>query len=133
MLKLSEATQHKLAQLDAKALHTGQLIEMRNKYGLLLGVGTTISAFQELTDKKGNFLYSFEVKEGWNDKLEYFKYTTSDAVFDIYSKRDIKSPNPNFQIILKKTEDYWYNRKLDWDKSDSVLKECPGVIINKIK
>ena len=46
-LKLSEATKEKIEALERRASNSNQLIEMRNKYGLLLAVGTTVSAFHE--------------------------------------------------------------------------------------
>ena len=135
-LKLSEATKEKIEALDRRANNSNQLIEMRNKYGLLLAIGTTVSAFQEMRDKKGERLYHFQVHEGWKESkggYNYFKYTSSDVILDIYSAKENKSPNEAFQAVLDKNEKFWKMKKEKWDKSTSVLKECPGVLINKIK
>lgn len=136
-LKLSEATKEKIEALERRASNSNQLIEMRNRYGLLLAVGTTVSAFHEMRDKKGDYLYQFQVHEGWKETKDggytYFKYTSSDIVLDIYFPKENKSPNEAFQAVLDKNEKFWKTKKEKWDKSTSVLKECPGVLINKIK
>jgi len=54
-------------------------------------------------------------------------------VLDIYSPKENKSPNKAFQTVLEKNEKFWKTKKEKWDKSDSVLKECPGVLINNVK
>ncbi len=136
-LKLSEATNQKIEALDRRAANSNQLVEMRSKYGLLLAVGTTISSFHQLKDKKGDYVYRFQINEGWKENKEggyhYFRYTSSDVLLDIYSEKEHKSSNQLFQNVLIHHENFWKTKKDKWDKSDSILKECPGVLINNNK
>ena len=133
VVKLSEATPESLKALDKLALETGKLIEMRNRFGLLLSVGTTISAFQDCRDKKGNYLFSVEKKFVYPSETEIVEKTVHDVYLGLYSPRYTKTDNPTFQKVLNNSEKYWEDLYKRWESSDSVLKECPAIIINRLK
>ena len=60
MLLLSKTNQKDLANLQKIADRDDELIEMRDKHGLLLAVATSIKALTELKNKEGKPLYKVE-------------------------------------------------------------------------
>lgn len=130
MLLLSKATQKDLANLQKIADRDGELIEMRDKHGLLLAVATSIKALTELKSKDGKPLYKVESSKKLNyDHVEEF--ITYDIQLDIYKGK--KKINHRFQDRFNKQENYWSFVANKWvDTSTNVLKgsDC---IINKLK
>ena len=127
MLLLSKTTQRDLANLQKIADRDDELIEMRDKHGLLLAVSTSIKALTELKNKDGKPLYKVEsIKKLNYDHIE--EIITYDIQLDIYSgKKDI---NHKFQ---DKQESYWLFMAKKWFNTPSNVLKGSDVIINKLK
>ena len=81
---LSKATQRDLANLQKIADRDDELIEMRDKHGLLLAVATSIKALTELKNKDEKPLYKIEsIKKLNYDHVE--EIITYDIQLDIYN------------------------------------------------
>jgi hypothetical protein len=130
---LSQATEEQLNALDSKAHTEGKLLEIRNKFGLLLGVGTSLSAFHGMKDKKGNPCFNVIKNKFYDEKGELKEKVIYDVSLDIYEPRTFKSVNEKIQQSIEFSEKYWASRKEVWDNTDSILKECPGVLINRLR
>ena len=130
MLLLSKTTQRDLANLQKIADRDDELIEMRDKHGLLLAVGTSIKALTELKNKEGKPLYKVEsIKKLNYDHVE--EIITYDIQLDIYSgKKDI---NHKFQDKFDKQESYWLFMAKKWFNTPSNVLKGSDVIINKLK
>jgi len=104
------------------------ILEMRNKYGMLLGLGTSIKAFQELKTKKGDFVYVAEEKSVVN-----YDTTTSwihqDAIIQPYQKKELFNVKEEFIKAFKNSEDFWAKNLENYNKSNSIKKECLDVLI----
>lgn len=129
-LLLSRATEKDLANLQKIADRDDELIEMRDKYGILLAVGTSIKALTELKNKEGKLLYKVESYKRLNwDHLE--EVITWDIQLNIYQgKKELLFHNPKIQSLFDKQESYWLFIAKKWFNSSSILKgtDC---IINK--
>ncbi len=130
MLLLSKTTQRDLANLQKIADRDDELIEMRDKHGLLLAVSTSIKALTELKNKDGKPLYKVEsIKKLNYDHVE--EIITYDIQLDIYSgKKDI---NHKFQDKFDKQESYWLFMAKKWFNTPSNVLKGSDVIINKLK
>ena len=130
MLLLSKTNQKDLANLQKIADRDDELIEMRNKNGLLLAIGTSIKALIELKNKEGKSLYKVESFKKLNyDHLEEF--TTYDIQLDIY--RGKKEINHKFQDRFDKQENYWLFMAKKWFNTSTNVLKGSDVIINKLK
>ena len=130
MLLLSKATQKDLANLQKIADRGGKLIEMRDRYGLLLAVATSIKALTELKSKDGKPLYKVESFKKLNyDHVE--EIITYDIKLDIYSGK--KEINHKFQDKVDKQESYWLNIANKWNNTSSNIFKGTDCIINKLK
>lgn len=129
-LLLSKTTQRDLANLQKIADRDDELIEMRDKHGLLLAVSTSIKALTELKNKDGKPLYKVEsIKKLNYDHVE--EIITYDIQLDIYSgKKDI---NHKFQDKFDKQESYWLFMAKKWFNTPSNVLKGSDVIINKLK
>ena len=130
MLLLSKTTQRDLANLQKIADRDDELIEMRDKYGLLLAVATSIKALTELKNKEGKPLYKVEsIKKLNYDHVE--EIITYDIQLDIYSgKKDI---NHKFKEKFDKQESYWLFMAKKWFNTSTNVLKGSDVIINKLK
>ena len=130
MLLLSKTNQKDLANLQKIADREDELIEMRDKHGLLLAVATSIKALTELKNKEGKPLYKVEsIKKLNYDHVE--EIITYDIQLDIYSgKKDI---NHKFKEKFDKQESYWLFMAKKWFNTPSNVLKGSDVIINKLK
>lgn len=130
MLLLSKATQRDLANLQKIADRDDELIEMRDKHGLLLAVATSIKALTELKNKEEKPLYKIEsIKKLNYDHVE--EIITYDIQLDIYSGK--KSIEHRFQDKFDKQESYWLFIAKKWFNTQSNVLKGSDVIINKLK
>ena len=133
MLLLSKTTEKELATLQKIADKNNALIEMRDKYGILLAIGTSINALTEIKNKEGKPLYKVEsIKRlNYDHKEEFVIY---DIQLDIYKgKKDNKFKNPKTQNFFEKQENYWNSIVNKWNNITSNLLLGTDCIINKIK
>lgn len=130
MLLLSKTNQRDLANLQKIADRDDELIEMRDKHGLLLAVATSINALTELKNKEGKPLYKVEsIKKLNYDHVEEF--ITYDIQLDIYSGK--KEINHKFQDKFDKQESYWLFMAKKWFNTSTNVLKGSDVIINKLK
>lgn len=130
MLLLSKTNQKDLANLQKIADRDDELIEMRDKHGLLLAVATSINALTELKNKEGKPLYKVEsIKKLNYDHVEEF--ITYDIQLDIYSGK--KEINHKFQDKFDKQESYWLFMAKKWFNTSTNVLKGSDVIINKLK
>ena len=133
MLLLSKTTEKELAALQKIANKNNALIEMRDKYGILIAIGTSIKALTEVKNKEGKPLYKVESIR----KLNYdhiIDQITFDIQLDIYKgKKELKFKNPKTQDFFDKQENYWDFIVSRWNNSSSNLLLGTDCIINKIK
>ena len=130
MLLLSKTNQRDLANLQKIADRDDELIEMRDKQGLLLAVATSIKALTELKSKEGKPLYKVESIKRLNyDHVEEF--ITYDIQLDIYSGK--KEINHKFQDKFDKQESYWLFMAKKWFNTSTNVLKGSDVIINKLK
>ena len=129
-LLLSKATEKDLANLQKIAERDDELIEMRDKYGMLIAVGTSIKALTELKNKEGKPLYKVDSFKRLNyDYVE--EIITYDIQLDIYSGK--KSIEHRFQDKFDKQESYWLFIAKKWFNTQSNVLKGSDVIINKLK
>lgn len=130
MLLLSKATKESLANLQKIADRDDELIEMRDKQGLLLAVATSIKALTELKSKEGKPLYKVESIKRLNyDHVEEF--ITYDIQLDIYKGK--KEISHRFQEKFNKQENYWLFVANKWINTPTNVLKGSDVIINKLK
>ena len=130
MLLLSKTNQKDLANLQKIADRDDELIEMRDKHGLLLAVATSIKALTELKNKECNPLYMVEsIKKSKYEKGEEF--ITYAIQLDIYSGK--KEINHKFQDKFDKQESYWLFMAKKWFNTSTNVLKGSDVIINKLK
>jgi len=130
MLLLSKATERDLANLQKIADRDDELIEMRDKHGLLLAVGTSIKALTELKNKEGKPLYKVESFKKLNyDHIE--EIITYDIQLDIYNGK--KQIDHRFQEKFDKQESYWLFMAKKWFNTSTNVLKGSDVIINKLK
>ena len=130
MLLLSKTNQKDLANLQKIADRDDELIEMRDKHGLLLAVATSINALTELKNKEGKPLYKVEsIKKLNYDHVE--EIITYDIQLDIYSGK--KQINHKFQDKFDKQESYWLFMAKKWFNTSTNVLKGSDVIINKLK
>ena len=130
MLLLSKTTQRDLANLQKIADRDDELIEMRDKHGLLLAVATSIKALTELKNKEGKPLYKVEFIKKLNyDHVE--EIITYDIQLDIYNGK--KQIDHRFQDKFDKQESYWLFMAKKWFNTPSNVLKGSDVIINQLK
>lgn len=130
MLLLSKATERDLANLQKIADRDDELIEMRDKHGLLLAVATSIKALTELKNKEGKPLYKIEsIKKLNYDHVE--EIITYDIQLDIYNGK--KQIDHRFQEKFDKQESYWLFMAKKWFNTSTNVLKGSDVIINKLK
>jgi len=129
-LLLSKATQRDLANLQKIADREDELIEMRDKHGLLLAVATSIKALTELKNKEEKPLYKIEsIKKLNYDHVE--EIITYDIQLDIYNGK--KQIDHRFQEKFDKQESYWLFMAKKWFNTSTNVLKGSDVIINKLK
>lgn len=133
MLLLSKTTEKELATLQKIADKNNALIEMRDKYGILIAIGTSIKALTDVKNKEGKPLYKVEYMKKLNyDHTEEF--VIYDIQLDIYrGKKDNKFKNPKTQDFFNKQEIYWKHIIDRWNNTSSNLLLGTDCIINKLK
>lgn len=106
MILLSKATQQEINIFVEKVKKENLLIEMRDRYGLLLGVSKNLYDLQNLKNKKGEYLYRVDSNKVLNyDKV--YEYLTWDIQLDSYKgKKEILH---KYQEKFEKQENYWAN------------------------
>ena len=130
MLLLSKTTQRDLANLQKIADRDDELIEMRDKHGLLLAVATSIKALTELKNKEEKPLYKIEsIKKLNYDHVE--EIITYDIQLDIYNGK--KQIDHRFQEKFDKQESYWLFMAKKWFNTSTNVLKGSDVIINKLK
>lgn len=130
MLLLSKTNQKDLANLQKIADRDDELIEMRDKHGLLLAVATSIKALTELKNKEGKPLYKVEsIKKLNYDHVEEF--ITYDIQLDIYNGK--KNVNHKFKEKFDKQESYWLFMAKKWFNTSTNVLKGSDCIINKLK
>jgi hypothetical protein len=129
-LLLSKATEKDLANLQKIAERDDELIEMRDKHGLLLAVATSIKALTELKNKEEKPLYKIEsIKKLNYDHVE--EIITYDIQLDIYNGK--KQIDHRFQEKFDKQESYWLFMAKKWFNTSTNVLKGSDVIINKLK
>jgi len=129
-LLLSRATEKDLANLQKIADRDDELIEMRDKHGLLLAVATSIKALTELKNKEEKPLYKIEsIKKLNYDHVE--EIITYDIQLDIYNGK--KQIDHRFQEKFDKQESYWLFMAKKWFNTSTNVLKGSDVIINKLK
>lgn len=120
---LSKTTEKELATLQ-KIAEKGELLEMRDRNGLLLAVGNSLYALQNFKSKDGKHLYKVEIKKILKyDKIE--ELVVYDIQLGIYKgKKIMKHKNQDF---FNKQEDYWLKAANMFWNSDRI----PNSIVNK--
>ena len=120
---LSKATEKDIINLQ-KIAESGELLEMRDKNGLLLAVGNSLHALQNFKSKDGKHLYKVESKKFLKyDKIEEIIF--HDIYLDVYKgKKNINHKNQNF---FNKQEEYWLKAANNFWNSDRI----PNSIVNK--
>jgi len=127
---LSKATEKDLTNLQKIADREDELIEMRDRYGILLAVGTSIKALTEVKDKNNKPLYRVDSYKKLNhDHLE--EVITYDVRLDIYSGK--KNIIHKFQERFDKQEGYWFFMAKKWFNFSSNVLIGSDCIINKLK
>jgi hypothetical protein len=106
-----------------------KILEMRNKFGLLLGLATGLKAFHEIKDRNGNPLYSSETKS----KLNYdtmVSWISKDAVIKPYERKtSFSTSNENTLRMMTASENFWANQLEKYNQNYSIAKECPDILI----
>ena len=132
MLLLSKATKESLANLQKIADRDDELIEMRDKQGLLLAVATSIKALTELKSKEGKPLYRVETKKvlDYDHVKEVILY---DIQLDFYKgKKEIHYSNPRVQQFFDKQEQFWFERVEKFIKNPWIFIGS-DIIVNRVK
>ena len=130
MLLLSKTNKQDLANLQKIADRDDELIEMRDKHGLLLAVATSIKALTELKNKEEKPLYKIEsIKKLNYDHVE--EIITYDIQLDIYNGK--KQIDHRFQEKFDKQESYWLFMAKKWFNTSTNVLKGSDVIINKLK
>ena len=135
MLLLSKASKNSLRALEELAESQGSLLEMRDKNDILLAVGTSIASFNTLKDKKGRPLYIVLYKSIINEKtMMPEEKVVYDVKLDLYQgmKQHVFS-STLMQTVYDNAEKYWNSCFAKWNLSNSVLKEYPDVVVNRIR
>ena len=131
---LSKMSYSNLMSLQALADKENKLIEMRDKVGILLAVGTSIKALNEEKTKEGKFIYRVDS----HTSLNYHtlnEIITYDIQLNLYEGKKINSyKNEKTQIFFNKQEEYWYLMFRRWQNNhqNNILLGI-DYIINKIK
>ena len=135
MLLLSQTNEKSLKALQERAEKTNSLLEMRDSKNLLLAVGTSIKAFHSLKDKRGRFLYVVRKKSVINERTNMMEdVILYDVKLDFYKgKKVCLYKNSFLQDQFDQKENYWAGHYEKWQKSESILKECNDIVINKVK
>lgn len=129
---LSKATEKDLANLQKIADREDELIEMRDRYGILLAVSTGLKSLTEEKDKNGKPLYRVESKKilDYDHQKEIILY---DVQLDIYKgKKPIMYSNQRTQQFFDKQEQFWFERVEKFIKNPWVLIGS-DVIVNRVK
>jgi hypothetical protein len=108
----------------------GKILEIRNKFGMLMGLGTSIKSFQDLKDKKGNNLYDVQRKR----ELRYDhinEWVTQDAVIREYQPKEFHylEKNPKMKQACENSEKFWAENLEAYKKSNSGAKDLPDMLI----
>lgn len=130
MLLLSKTTQKDLANLQKIADRDDELIEMRDKFGMLLAIGTSIKALTEVKDTNGKPLYRVDSEKILNYDHQFEKIHWN-IQLDIYKGK--KQLNHRFQEKFDKQEAYWYFMANKWFNIPGNVLIGSDCIINRIK
>jgi hypothetical protein len=128
VLKLSENPSLSEILDFKKATTNYPILEMRNKFGMLLGIGTSIKAFQDLKSKKGEYLYSTETKS----VVKYDQIVSwihQDAIIKPYKPQIFFQVKEEHLKAFQNSENYWKENLEKFEKSNSIKKECPDILI----
>lgn len=120
-------------QIEAFLLATkGEVLELRNKFGMLIALGTSIKAFQDLKDRNGTRMYNVEKKQ----RLDYDtmnEWVHQDCIISTYQpKTSFSTTNEKVLKVMRNSEDYWANIYKNFSQSNSSKKDYPDLILNKI-
>lgn len=130
MLLLSKTNQKDLANLQKIANRDDELIEMRDKFGMLLAVGTSIKALTEVKDVNNKPLYRVDCEKILNYDHLYEKINW-DIQLGIY--RGKRQMIHKFQEKFDKQESYWFFMVKKWFNTPSNVLKGADCIINQIK
>lgn len=128
VLKLSENPSLSEILDFKKATTNYPILEMRNKFGMLLGIGTSIKAFQDLKSKKGEYLYSTETKS----VVKYDQIVSwihQDAIIKPYKPQTFFQVKEEHLKAFQNSENFWKENLEKFEKSNSIKKECPDILI----
>jgi hypothetical protein len=128
VLKLSENPSLSEILDFKKATTNYPILEMRNKFGMLLGIGTSIKAFQDLKSKKGEYLYSTETKS----VVKYDQIVSwihQDTIIKPYSPQTFFQVKEEHLKAFQNSENFWKENLEKFEKSNSIKKECPDILI----
>jgi hypothetical protein len=128
VLKLSENPSLSEILDFKKATTNYPILEMRNKFGMLLGIGTSIKAFQDLKSKKGEYLYSTETKS----VVKYDQIVSwihQDAIIKPYKPQIFFQVKEEHLKAFQNSENFWKENLEKFEKSNSIKKECPDILI----
>ena len=128
VLKLSENPSLSEILDFKKATTNYPILEMRNKFGMLLGIGTSIKAFQDLKSKKGEYLYSTETKSVVKyDQI--ISWIHQDAIIKPYKPQIFFQVKEEHLKAFQNSENFWKENLEKFEKSNSIKKECPDILI----
>lgn len=110
----------------------GQILEMRNKFGMLISLGTSLKAFQDIKDRNGTKMYSVEHRS----KLNYDTLNTwvhQDCIISNYvPKSSFSTSNEKILKVMMNSEEYWKKIYIQYMNSDKIQKDYPDLILNRV-
>ena len=110
----------------------GQVLELRNKFGMLIALGTSLTAFHDIKDRNGTKMYNVEYKQ----KLNYDTMNTwvhQDCVISTYKPRtSFSTTNEKVLKVMQNSETYWARIYQDYLNSSSPKKDYPNLILNRV-
>lgn len=109
----------------------GQILELRNKFGMLIALGTSIHAFQDLKDRNGNRMYNVEKRSKLNyDTLN--EWVHQDCVISTYKpKTSFGTSNEKVLKVMENSEIYWARIYQEYLNSSSPKKDYP-LVLNRV-
>lgn len=120
-------------QIEAFLLATkGEILELRNKFGMLIALGTSLKAFQDLKDRNGTRMYNVEMRSKLNyDTLN--EWVHQDCVISTYKPRtNFGTSNEKVLKVMENSETYWNRIYNEYLNSSSPKKDYPNLILNRV-
>jgi hypothetical protein len=128
VLKLSDNPSLTAILRFKEATKSHPILEMRNKFGMLLGLATGLKGFQNLKSKKKEFVYNVETQYSYTED-SITQWISQDAIIQPYVKKTFFDTKEDYLKAFQNSEKFWEDNLEKFNKSNSVLKECPDVLI----